>query len=108
MVVLGLILLLVAVVAAVVLVTQNADARIDVHAFGGTWHVSAFWMAVVGAVILLVGVLGLALMRSGSKRGVRNRRERKQLAQENARLHDRVENPDTATRQDVANETPRT
>lgn len=91
MLVLGLILLVIAVVAAVVLVTQNNSATVDIHAFGGTWQASAFWMAVVGAAILLVAVLGLSLIKAGSARNLRIRRERRQLARENARLAEQVE-----------------
>lgn len=96
MVVLGLILVLVAVVAGVVLVYENSgsDHTVSISAFGGTWQADAFWLAVVGAAILLVGVLGVALMRAGGKRGLRRRQERKQLERENAALADRVRHED--------------
>lgn len=92
MVVLGLILVLVAVVAGVVLVYDNSGRghSVSVSAFGGHWQVDAFWLAVVGAAILLVGVLGGALIRGGSRRSLRRRQERKQLERENAALADRV------------------
>ena len=92
MVVLGLILVLVAVVAGVVLVYDNSGRghSVSVSAFGGHWQVDAFWLAVVGAAILLVGVLGVALIRGGSRRSLRRRQERKQLERENAALADRV------------------
>src|SRR5258708_16486660 len=85
MVILGLILLAAAVVATVELILAN-DATVAVRMWHGTWHVHLYWLAVAGAVILVVGLLGLALVRAGALRARRLRRERRELASENERL----------------------
>lgn len=93
MIVLGLILVLVAVVAGGVLAYENTDL-VTLRAFGGEWQVNTYWIAVVGAAILLVAVLGVVMIRAGSRRGLRRRQERKQLERENAALADRVRHAD--------------
>ena len=92
MVVLGLILVLAAAAAGVVLIVENSgrDHMVTISAFGGAWRADAFWLAVIGAVILVVAVLGLSLIRGGSRRSLRRRQERRQLERENAALADRV------------------
>ncbi len=89
MVLLGLILLAGAVVVAVELILANR-AEISVTMWNQTWHLDKFWLAVAGAAILLVGLLGLALMRAGAARSWRIRRERRELAAENRRLNQHV------------------
>ncbi len=86
MLVVGLILLAVAIAAAVVLIVQNRDVTIDVHALGHTQSVHPYWIVVAGLAIALVGSLGLAMMRSGAARARRLRRERAELLAENERL----------------------
>jgi hypothetical protein len=49
MLVVGLILLAVAITAAVVLIVQNRDVTIDVHALGHTQSVHPYWIVVAGA-----------------------------------------------------------
>lgn len=90
MVVLGLILIVIAVVAGVVLVYENSDTEVTIHAFGGQWQAHAYWLAIIGAAVLVVAVLGLAMIRAGSRRGLRRRQERKQLERENAALSNQV------------------
>ena len=103
MVVLGLILVLVAVVAGVVVVYENSgsDHTISISAFGGEWQADAFWMAVIGAAILVVAVLGIGLIRGGSRRGLRRRQERKELKRENAALADRVRHTEPAAQHEA-------
>lgn len=72
MIVLGFILIIVAVVAAVILITQNAGT-LDVHAIGLTWSINAYWLVVAGLVATAVAVLGLAMVRHS---GVRTSRAR--------------------------------
>jgi hypothetical protein len=90
MIILGLLLLAAVAVVAVELIVAN-DGRIAVHMWRWAWQVDAFWLAVVGAGLLVAGVLGLALLRAGSRHSLRLRRERRQLAAENRRLAKRVE-----------------
>src|SRR5437879_6042734 len=51
MFILGLLVLAASVVAAVELVLAN-HAPIDFHMWGWTWHFDAFWLAVIGAIIV--------------------------------------------------------
>lgn len=85
MVLLGLILLAAAVVAAVELILANRSS-VSVSMWDWHWQMDKFWLAVVGAGILLAAVIGLGLMRSGFARSWRLRRERRELAAENRRL----------------------
>jgi uncharacterized integral membrane protein len=91
MIVLGLIFLAAAVVAAIELVVANDSAQVTVHMWRWSWTVDPFWLAVAGAVILAVGVLGVLMLRAGGKRGRRLRRERRELRAENRRLAKRAE-----------------
>ncbi len=91
MIVLGLIFLAVAVVAAIELVVANDNAQVTVHMWRWSWTVDPFWLAVVGAAILVVALLGLWMLRAGGKRGRRLRRERRELRAENRRLAKRAE-----------------
>lgn len=97
MVVLGLILIVIAVVAGVVLVYENSDTTVSIHAFGGEWQAHAYWLAIIGAAVLVVAVLGLGLVRAGSRRGLRRRQERKQLERENAALSNQVAHSSSTT-----------
>ena len=96
MIILGLIFLAAAVVAAVELVVANDNAQVAVHMWRWTWTVDAFWLAVAGAAILVVGVLGLVCLRAGGKRGRRLRRERRELRAENRQLAKQAENAEAA------------
>ncbi len=103
MIVVGLVLVALAVAAALVLVLQNRDATLDVHALGHTWFgVHGYWALVAGILIGVVGMLGLAAMSGASRRARALRRERNDLARENERLSDQVTHPDYgATREPV-------
>jgi hypothetical protein len=90
MMILGLILLAAAVVLAIELIIAN-DATMTMHLWGWSWQMDAFWLAVGGAIILAVGLIGLALMQGGARRSRRLRRERRDLAEENRRLAARSE-----------------
>ncbi|MHA3703322.1 hypothetical protein ACXR2U_14175 [Jatrophihabitans sp. YIM 134969] len=104
MVVLGLVLLLAAAVAGVVVVYENSggDHTTTFAAFGGEWNVDVYWVAVIGAVIAIVALLGIALIRSGSRRGIRRRQERKELERENALLAERARRTGSEERDDSA------
>ena len=90
MMILGLILLAAAVVLGVEVIIAN-DATMTMHLWGWSWQMDAFWLAVGGAIILAVGLIGLALMQGGARRSRRLRRERRDLAAENRRLAARSE-----------------
>lgn len=91
MIILGLLLLAVALVAAVELIVANDDAKIAVDMWRWSWTVDAFWLAVAGAAILAVALLGLWMLKAGSRRERRLRRERRELAKENRQLSERAE-----------------
>src|ERR1700760_1896987 len=90
MVVLGLVLLALAVATAIVLIAQNPDAMMTFHALGNTYTTHAYWVFVGGMVVLAVFAIGVSMMRSGAAHGARVRRERRDLAAENARLNERA------------------
>jgi uncharacterized integral membrane protein len=85
MFVLGLILLAAAVVAAVELILAN-HGPFTFHMWSWTWHFDAFWLAVIGAIVITAAWLGLVAMQMGFARGARLRRERRRLAAENEML----------------------
>ena len=97
MVIVGFVLLALAVAAAIVLIAQNPDAMMSFKALGDTYTVHAYWVFVGGMVVLAVAAIGLSIMRSGAAHSARVRRERRDLAAENARLNDRVADQPVAT-----------
>ena len=90
MIIVGFVLLALAVAAAIVLIAQNPHELMTFHALGNTYTVHAYWVFVAGMVVLAVAAIGLSMMRRGASRGARVRRERRELAAENARLSDQV------------------
>ncbi|PZS33699.1 MAG: hypothetical protein DLM58_07185 [Pseudonocardiales bacterium] len=76
--------------AAVELIVANDNAQITVHMWRWSWTVDAFWLAVAGAAILAAALLGLLMLKAGSGRERRLRRERRQLARENRELAKRA------------------
>jgi uncharacterized membrane protein len=71
-IVLGFVLIVVAVVAAVILISQNAG-NIDIHALGHTWNGQAYWLVVAGLAAMLIAALGLALVQRGGALRYRRR-----------------------------------
>jgi hypothetical protein len=90
MIIVGFVLMALAVAAAIVLIAQNPDAMMTFHALGNTYTTHAYWVFVGGMVVLAVFAVGVSMMRSGAAHGARVRRERRDLAAENARLNERV------------------
>jgi hypothetical protein len=89
MFVLGLLVLAAAVVGSVELILANQQP-LTVHMWNWTWHVDAFWLAVIGAVLVTAAWLALGVMRVAFVHTMRLRRERLELAAENKRLAAKV------------------
>jgi hypothetical protein len=89
MFVLGLIILAAVVVGTVELVLANRS-EITFKMWDQTWQLDAFWLAVMGAVLLLATVIALSLMRASMARHRRLRTERRSLAEENRMLAERA------------------
>lgn len=88
MIVIGFVIFALAVAAAIVAIAQNQTAMVQVHVLGYTWNVHAYGILIVGLVIAAVGLIGLAMMRSGAAHSARIRAQRRGLVRENARLND--------------------
>jgi uncharacterized protein (DUF849 family) len=89
MFVLGLLVLAAASVAGVELVLANRQPVV-LTMWNWTWHMDAFWLAVIGAAVVMLAVIGLGAVRLGFRHERRVRRERRDLAAENARLVERA------------------
>jgi hypothetical protein len=90
LVILGLALFAAAVAAAVILIVQNREGSVHLHAVGQVWTVHIYWIVVAGLVIALVGVIGAAIIRAGIARNLRLRREHAELLAQNRRLAERL------------------
>jgi len=108
MIILGFLLIILAVAAAVILIVANTG-NIDVSALGQSWTVPALWLVVAGVVAMAVAVLGLVLVRQARPRvpQVRGAHERTVPAQlREARAQEDMRRPeDDAARDDTAVET---
>jgi type VI protein secretion system component VasK len=93
MIVLGLLLVLIAVAAAIILAVQNGQ-HIEIRVLGAHFSVAAYWLAIAGLVIMAGFALGLSLWRGGTRRALRHGHERRELTRENRRLHERNETLD--------------
>lgn len=82
MVLLGLILILVAVAAGVLLFAGTAQLTdtVDISILGGTLSLPPLTLLVTGMVVISLFWLGWALMRGGLRRGKRKRVEAKEAA----------------------------
>jgi hypothetical protein len=67
MIVLGFILIVAAVVAAVILITQNAGT-IDVHGLGHVWSGPAYWLVIAGLAAMAAAALGVAMIQYAGAR----------------------------------------
>lgn len=67
MIILGFLMIILAVAAAVILIVQNTN-DIDVTALGQSWTVPALWLVVAGLVAMAVAVIGLVLVRQARPR----------------------------------------
>lgn len=93
MIILGILFLAAAAVAAVELIVANNanDGQVTLHMWRWAWQLDAFWLAVIGAAILFVALLGLGLLKSSGRRARRVRRERKDLTVQNRLLSERAD-----------------
>src|ERR1700722_13933039 len=89
MFVLGLLVLAAAVVGGVELVLANRQPVV-LSMWNWTWHIDAFCLAVIGAGLVVLAGIGLGAARLGLRHTRRLRRERRELAAENARLAERA------------------
>jgi hypothetical protein len=105
MIVIGLVIFAIAVAAAIVAIVSNQSAMVQIHALGYTWNVHAYGVLIAGLVIAAVGLIGVAMMRSGAAHSARIRAQRRGLVRENARLNelaaDRSTEPVAPTAQGV-------
>jgi hypothetical protein len=66
MIILGFLLIVAAVVAAVILIIQNTGS-IDIHALGHVWSANAYWLIVAGIVAMALAALGVAMVRASAR-----------------------------------------
>lgn len=97
MFIVGVLLLVAAVAGAVILVGQNHQLVVTVHAAGHTWHWHLYWLLLAGLGITMIAWLGAALIRTGIASARRARREMAKLRLEHDRPHGRMlPDPDTS------------
>jgi hypothetical protein len=89
MFVLGFLVLAAAVAGGVELVLANRQPVV-LSMWDWTWHIDAFWIAVIGVGFVVLAGIGLGAARLGLRHTRRLRRERRELAAENARLAERA------------------
>jgi hypothetical protein len=90
MFILGLLVLAASAVAAVELILANRGAM-DFNMWNWTWHFDAFWLAVIGAIIVTAAWIGIGLMQIAFAHARRMRREHRALAAENRMLAERAQ-----------------
>ena len=95
MLVLGLFILAAAAVGGVELVLANRQPVV-LRMWNWTWHIDAYWLAVIGLVLVVLAWIGLGAMRFGMLHQLRLRRERRELEAENARLAERARSAESA------------
>jgi uncharacterized integral membrane protein len=102
-IILGFLLIIVAVAAAVILIVANTG-NVDVSALGQTWTVAALWLVVAGLVAMAVAVIGVVLIRQARPRipQVRGAHERLVPAQAPTQREDTVETQREVARDDQA------
>ncbi|EAQ00445.1 hypothetical protein JNB_09739 [Janibacter sp. HTCC2649] len=80
MIILGLILVLAAIAAGILLFegTSQLTDKVDIDTFSGTFSLPPLALLITGAAVITVFWLGWVLMREGFKRGARRRRAAKE------------------------------
>lgn len=89
MIVLGLVLAILAAALLVAIILGGADDRADYVVGGLELEVSTMAVFLLGALTLLVFVVGLSLIRSGTRRAAQRRKDHKELERLNAKLGER-------------------
>ena len=100
MIVLGLVLALLAVGLLLAVVFGGANDRADYVVGGLELEMSTMAVFLIGAVTLLIFVVGLSLVRSGSRRAAQRRKDQKELGRLTAKLdkHERRDRDADSTR----------
>jgi uncharacterized membrane protein len=96
MIVLGLVLVILALGLLLAMLLGGANDRADYVLGGLELEVSTMAVFLLGALTLLVFVVGLSLIRSGTRQAAKRRKDRKELDRLNAKLDER-ERRDTGT-----------
>ena len=86
MLVLGLILIVLAALALLLVIVGGANDPATMALGGLTLHTTAMWLFISGALMLLVLIVGLDLLRNGLKRARQRRKDAKKLDQLSAKL----------------------
>lgn len=96
MIVLGLVLALLAVGLLLAVVFGGANDRADFVVGGLELEMSTMAVFLLGGVTLLIFVVGLSLIRSGTRRAAQRRKDQKELGRLTAKLdkHDKHERRD--------------
>lgn len=100
MIVLGLVLALLAVGLLLAVVFGGANDRADYVVGGLELEMSTMAVFLIGAVTLLIFVVGLSLVRSGTRRAAQRRKDQKELGRLTAKLdkHERRDRDADSTR----------
>lgn len=83
-------------VAAALVMQNRGGTPVQVHAFAHTVTLQPYSILAAGAAIVVAALIGVALMRRGTGRVRRLRREIDQLLAENARLSDLAAGPESS------------
>jgi ABC-type Fe3+ transport system permease subunit len=86
MIVLGLLLILIALGVLLALLFGGADDRADYVVGGLELEVSTMTVFLLGGATVLVFVVGLSMVRSGSRRAAKRRKDQKELDRLSAKL----------------------
>jgi hypothetical protein len=86
MLVLGLILIILAALALLLVIVGGANDPANMALGSLTVHTSAMWLFISGALTLLVLIVGLDLLRTGLKRARQRRKDAKELNRLSAKL----------------------
>ena len=79
MIALAIVCLLLAAAVTALMVVVGFTGSVTFAVFAGNVVTEAFWVFLLGAVTMLIALLGLSLLRRGTRRKVERRREIKRL-----------------------------
>lgn len=107
MIVLGLVLALIALAMLLAVIFGGANDRADYVVGGLELEMSTMAVFLLGAVTLLLFVVGLSLIRSGTRRAAQRRKDQKELDRLTAKLDKqerREDGADTSTSPEQADD----